>query len=105
MTWTPPADGRCASVGALNPPRARETSVTTLTIIGLDIAKSSFQIHGVAACGLWQFVPEQAPGKCVPRLPQVFSRITRAVGSKFHGTVCRHASFDATRGCARDHGS
>jgi transposase len=25
--------------------------VTTLTIIGLDIAKSSFQIHGVAACG------------------------------------------------------
>jgi transposase len=29
----------------------RETSVTTPTIIGLDIAKSSFQIHGVAACG------------------------------------------------------
>jgi transposase len=25
--------------------------VTTPTIIGLDIAKSSFQIHGVAACG------------------------------------------------------
>jgi transposase len=25
--------------------------VTTLSIIGLDIAKSSFQIHGVAACG------------------------------------------------------
>jgi transposase len=25
--------------------------VTTLTIFGLDIAKSSFQIHGVAACG------------------------------------------------------
>ena len=25
--------------------------MTTLTIIGLDIAKSSFQIHGVAACG------------------------------------------------------
>ena len=25
--------------------------MTTPTIIGLDIAKSSFQIHGVAACG------------------------------------------------------
>jgi DNA-binding MarR family transcriptional regulator len=25
--------------------------VSTLTIVGLDIAKSSFQIHGVAACG------------------------------------------------------
>jgi transposase len=25
--------------------------VTTLTIIGLDIAKNSFQIHGIAACG------------------------------------------------------
>src|ERR671914_958552 len=37
--------------GSVNPPRTRETSVTTLTIIGLDIAKSSFQIHGVAACG------------------------------------------------------
>jgi hypothetical protein len=57
--------------------------VTTLTIIGLDIAKSSFQIHGVAACGLWQFVPEQAPGKCVPRLPQVFSRIAPAGGQNF----------------------
>src|SRR5918994_829369 len=37
--------------GSVNPPRTRETSVTTCTTVGRDIAKSSFQIHGTAASG------------------------------------------------------
>jgi hypothetical protein len=48
MRWTPPADGiHVPSVEAMGLPRAREMSSMQLTTVGLDIAKNTFQVHGI----------------------------------------------------------
>ena len=47
MRWTPPADGIGVPGWCCEQPRTRETSERQVTTIGLDIAKSVFQVHGV----------------------------------------------------------
>jgi hypothetical protein len=50
----PPVDGRHVSameLGAGKAPNLEELSMHTVTTIGLDIAKSLFQVHGVDADG------------------------------------------------------
>ena len=50
MGWTPPRRHRCAKVVALIATE-REASVTEVSTIGLDLAKSVFQLHGASASG------------------------------------------------------
>ena len=47
MGWTPPPDGieSCQGGGVLNHLR-EEALMEEVTIIGIDLAKNSFQLHG-----------------------------------------------------------
>src|SRR3954449_12577961 len=47
--WTPPAAVVCQSGGV--EPRSREASMGQVSTIGLDLAKSVFQVHGADASG------------------------------------------------------
>src|ERR1700682_2738717 len=53
MLWTAPPPAReCQDVGAVRAPMIRRSQIMqTITTIGLDIAKSVFQVHGVDADG------------------------------------------------------
>src|SRR5262245_51074456 len=53
MLWTaPPTARKCHRVWVLlRPPRFGGAKMQTITTVGLDIAKSVFQIHGVDAAG------------------------------------------------------
>src|SRR4029450_13656879 len=53
MLWTaPPPARQCHGYGCcLRPHGSEEPHMQTVTTIGLDIAKSVFQIHGVDAAG------------------------------------------------------
>ena len=39
------------NVGAVKAPDSEELSIQTITTVGLDIAKSVFQVHGIDADG------------------------------------------------------
>src|SRR6202045_3988462 len=53
MLWTAPPPAReCHRCGAVSAPMIRRSQIMqTITTIGLDIAKSVFQVHGVDANG------------------------------------------------------
>jgi Transposase len=52
MLWTaPPPARKCHGCGAVKAPHDSEPHMQAVTTIGLDIAKSVFQIHGVDAAG------------------------------------------------------
>jgi transposase len=74
MWWTAPAYGiRCAKMGPLSDPSEEPSTMTTITTIGLYIAKSSFAAHCADASGkamkkaqlrrsqVRSFLAEQAP--------------------------------------------
>ena len=51
MEWMPPPDGiaMCHSGDVLKSPKKERTSMTEVTMIGIDLAKRVFQAHGAAA--------------------------------------------------------
>nr|WP_247651433.1 IS110 family transposase [Roseovarius autotrophicus] len=53
MEWMPPSPtaSQCAKLWALKPSKSKEASVKEVTIIGVDLAKNVFQLHGAAADG------------------------------------------------------
>ena len=53
MEWMPPSPtaSQCAKLWALKPSKTKEASVKEVTIIGVDLAKNVFQVHGAAADG------------------------------------------------------
>src|SRR6478609_9671510 len=52
MLWTAPPPAReCHGCGCLRPHDSQEPLMQTVTTIGLDIAKSVFQVHGIDAEG------------------------------------------------------
>jgi len=53
MEWMPPAPtaSQCAKPWTLKPSQSKEASVKEVTIIGADLAKNVFQLHGAAADG------------------------------------------------------
>ena len=55
MEWTPPPNGiaMCQGGGVLNH-LTEETSVSDPSIIGIDLAKHSFPLHGAAEDGAGQ---------------------------------------------------
>ena len=57
MLWTaPPLARECHHVGAAEAPRdSEEPDMQSVTTIGLDIAKSLFQVDGVDARAKWTF--------------------------------------------------
>ena len=53
MLWTaPPPASRCAKIAVLLGTAWEEPSMEEITTIGLDIAKSVFQVHAVSAAGM-----------------------------------------------------
>ena len=66
MDWTPPPDGieSCHGGGVINPPR-EEASMEQVSIIGIDLAKNSFQLHGARADGSVAFRKKLSPAKLV----------------------------------------
>ena len=54
MLWTaPPRAAGAMIVGAVKASLPQEFVMHTVTTIGLDIAKSVFQVHGIDAHGRW----------------------------------------------------
>ena len=51
MGWMAPSRHQCAKVG-LRKTNQREPSMNQISIVGLDIAKKVFQVHGVMRLGL-----------------------------------------------------
>ena len=53
MGWTPPPDGidPCQGDGVMNGRNQEEASVDQVSIIGIDLAKRSFQLHGARVDG------------------------------------------------------
>ena len=64
MEWTPPPNGiaMCQGGGVLNH-LTEETSVSDPSIIGIDLAKQSFQLHGAAEDGAVLFRKKLSRGK------------------------------------------
>jgi len=49
MEWTPPPDAAlmCQSGSVDQPLKSKRASITKITTVGIDLAKSVFQVHGV----------------------------------------------------------
>ena len=64
MEWTPPPNGiaMCQGGGVLNH-LTEETSVSDPSIIGIDLAKHSFQLHGAAEDGAVLFRKKLSRGR------------------------------------------
>ena len=56
MEWTPPPDGMavCQGGDVINPLK-EEASMDQVSIVGIDLAKRSFQLHGGRAEGAVAF--------------------------------------------------
>ena len=65
MDWTPPPDSieSCHGGGDINATRKEKTSMDQVTIIGIDLAKHSFQLHGARADGSVAFRKKLSRGK------------------------------------------
>lgn len=55
MGWMPPPDGIIVPIHAVGPQKEEKASMDEVTIIGVDLAKSVFQVHGTAADGTIKF--------------------------------------------------
>ena len=69
MGWTPPPDGiaMCQGGVAFNPLK-EEASVEQVSIIGIDLAKNSFQVHGAHSDGSVAFRRKLTRAKVMPFL-------------------------------------
>ena len=65
MDWTPPPDGieSCQGGGGINATRKEKASMEQVSIIGIDLAKNSFQLHGARADGSVAFRKKLGRGK------------------------------------------
>ena len=65
MEWTPSPDGiaMCQGSGVVKATTKEEASMEEVTIIGIDLAKHSFQLHGARADGSVAFRKKLSCGK------------------------------------------
>ena len=65
MDWTPPPDGieSCQGGDGINATRKEKASMDQASIIGIDLAKHSFQVHGARADGSVAFRKKLSRGK------------------------------------------
>ena len=65
MEWTPSPDGiaMCQGGGVVNATTKEEASMDQVSIIGIDLAKNSFQLHGARADGSVAFRKKLSRGK------------------------------------------
>ena len=65
MEWTPPPDGiaMCQGGGIVNATTKEEGSMEQVIIIGIDLVKHSFQLHGAWMDGSVAFRKQLSRGK------------------------------------------
>ncbi len=110
MEWTPPPDGieMCQGGGNMNPTTREEASMEQVTMIGIDLAKRSFQVHGARTDGSVAFRVKLSCEKLLPARPRLLG-LARLGAAPAHHRRQAEAGQDIEDGPARpqaavDHG-